>query len=205
MKLLIDTNDLDLIKNIEYVLKNTCQIYKNKARITSLNTNYQIYIFDNLVKERVLAFLDTVQDKDDCLIVNISGAYDIENNVVNIKTPFRLVDLIEKIRHFIEYYNKNIKIINHGIINFDKKTYRYSDKSVVFTEKENNLIHFIIEHKHCTKNDIINSVWGREDENNSLIEGSIYNIRQKLRENNLEDFFIIENNNYNIKEEENED
>lgn len=159
----------------------------------SLEKDSNIIIFDGLDERKIISYLKEIDDKNNKLIININD-FSLEG-IDNIIKPFRLSLLIDKISDFYRYFRDNIFVFSLGTINRNRRTFTTGGTVVQFTEKE---IELLLQITNCkkTKEDLLAQVWNSKSTENNLVETTIYNVRQKLLQNEVEDFIVCENGFY---------
>ncbi len=190
MKLTLFSDD----KLIFDVLKREFSDILISKSLESINDS-NIIIFDTLDKEKILSYLNKIDDKNNKLIININDF--LLEKVNNIVKPFRIGSLVDKISDFYKYFNKNIFILPIGTINKNRRTLTVKGKVIRFTEKELELL-VQINNDSKTREELLSIVWCSKSFENNVLETTIYNVRQKLLQNEIEDFIVCENGAYSV-------
>lgn len=190
MKLTLFSDD----KLIFDVLKREFSDILISKSLESINDS-NIIIFDTLDKEKILSYLNKIDDKNNKLIININDF--LLEKVNNIIKPFRIGSLVDKISDFYKYFNKNIFILPIGTINKNRRTLTVKGKVIRFTEKELELL-VKINNDSKTREELLSIVWCSKSFENNVLETTIYNVRQKLLQNEIEDFIVCENGAYSV-------
>lgn len=186
MKLTLFSNDKLLYDVLEHE-------FSDMLLSRSLEKDSNIIIFDGLDEEKIISHLKEIDDKNNKLIININD-FSLEG-IDNIIKPFRLSLLADKISDFYRYFRDNIFVFPFGTINRNRRTFTAGGTVVQFTEKE---IELLLQITNCkkTKEDLLVQVWNSKSTENNLVETTIYNVRQKLLQNEVEDFIVCENGFY---------
>ncbi|MDB3888525.1 winged helix-turn-helix domain-containing protein [Candidatus Pelagibacter sp.] len=148
-----------------------------------------------------LDFKDTVNN----LLITNKNIKNINNQLVISDCPITLAKLIENINViFLSQNFQNKSKINAGkfTIDINSRNLIFSDKLINLTEKEVNIILFLLDNKKpCSITTLQTSVWGyKENLETHTVETHIYRLRKKILEKFGDDEFIIfENNGYLIK------
>ncbi len=190
MKLTLFSDD----KLIFDVLKREFSDILISKSLESINDS-NIIIFDTLDKEKILSYLNKIYDKNNKLIININDF--LLEKVENIIKPFRIGSLVNKISDFYKYFNENIFILPIGTINKNRRTLTVKGKVIQFTEKELELL-VQINNDSKTREELLSIVWCSKSFENNVLETTIYNVRQKLLQNEIEDFIVCENGAYSV-------
>lgn len=190
MKLTLFSDD----KLIFDVLKREFSDILISKSLESINDS-NIIIFDTLDKEKILSCLNKIDDKNNKLIININDF--LLEKVNNIIKPFRIGSLVDKISDFYKYFNENIFILPIGTINKNRRTLTVKGKVIQFTEKELELL-VQINNDSKTREELLSIVWCSKSFENNVLETTIYNVRQKLLQNEIEDFIVCENGAYSV-------
>lgn len=190
MKLTLFSDD----KLIFDVLKREFSDILISKSLESINDS-NIIIFDTLDKEKILSYLNKIDDKNNKLIININDF--LLEKVNNIIKPFRIGSLVDKISDFYKYFNENIFILPIGTINKNRRTLTVKGKVIQFTEKELELL-VQINNDSKTREELLSIVWCSKSFENNVLETTIYNVRQKLLQNEIEDFIVCENGAYSV-------
>lgn len=128
-------------------------------------------------------------------VINISNKF--LENIINIKLPFRLDDLKNKINNLIEYITKNVHIFKSSIIDTNKNIIISKSKTFQLTSKELELIIFLYKNPNSSKIEILDKVWNNKNIDNKSLETTIYNIKQKLDDDS---FIVCSNGNYSMRD-----
>jgi len=170
-------------------------------KMSGLEITTEIRKTDAITPILFLTAKDTVQDT---IIGLRSGANDY------LKKPFSFEELLERIHvHFRKTHPRNI-VFRQGPLEMDdaKRQTKWFDKEVSLTQKEYDLLLFLIKNKNriCTRKEILQKVWDIHFEYNSgVIDVYINSLRKKLPVNTTDDFIItIRGIGYMIKDKDNE-
>ncbi|MDR3079135.1 MAG: helix-turn-helix domain-containing protein [Rickettsiales bacterium] len=133
------------------------------------------------------------------LIVNI-GPEPVEN-AINVQTPFRIDNVIERIANFLSQGRVNTVSYGFGTVNFSENILVADGGSRVvrFTEREMELIKTLGKGKIARK-DLLEAVWGSKTQNDRVLETALHNIKRKLAEVSLESFIKLEDGHYQIND-----
>tara|TARA_B100000767_G_C19676031_1_gene497387 strand:+ start:474 stop:1052 length:579 start_codon:yes stop_codon:yes gene_type:complete len=148
-----------------------------------------------------LDFKDTVNN----LLITKKKIKKINNQLVISDFPIKFSKLIENINViFLSQNFQNKSKINAGkfTIDINSRNLILSDKFINLTEKEVNIILFLLDNKKpCSITTLQTSVWGyKENLETHTVETHVYRLRKKILEKFGDDEFIIfENNGYLIK------
>jgi DNA-binding response OmpR family regulator len=125
-------------------------------------------------------------------VFNISSEFTLKNQN-NFRRPFRMADLLGKIRNFLDFLEKNIIFLDRlGKFNFRDRIVIIDEKNIPLTEKENELLYFIYKNKKVSRGKILKALWRREDDENSkVLETILYNLKQKLKEHSVARNLIV--------------
>lgn len=109
-----------------------------------------------------------------------------------IKKPFSFEELLERIKiHFRNSEDNKILVLGSIEINLLKHTVLANNQEVNFTQREFDLLRYLIENKGrvCTRNEIIENVWGIHFEyDTGVIDVFMNAIRKKLKLHKEEEF-----------------
>lgn len=196
LKLSLESKNNTLYENIKYYFNEKIEItqYNN----THIFYNYDIFIFDSFDFKTINNLIEKIY-LDNILFINISNDFEIKN-ILNYKKPLKLTNIFDKINYFIDYYKENIAKLKNGILNFNSKSYSSNNKTINFTEKENNFIKYIWSNKNCRKEDLIKNIWNNQQQDNKILDTILYGIKQKLKNEDLINFININNYYFNIEE-----
>ncbi len=157
---------------------------------------YNIVIFDNCKDLFIKKYINNI-NFDNQLFINIGN-----NNIDklnNFNIPFKIIDLIKTIENFKNYYKNNIFIYSNGVLNINKKHFTNKDNKIIyFTDKEIELLKFLIFNKKATKEELLNNIWDTKIQNIKLVENIIYNLKQKFLSIEMDNFIFYDDNFYKI-------
>lgn len=174
MKIVIFSDDKFLIN---YLKKEFLNVFENT---------------ENLAYDDVVILDDIDKDTKNLVVINISNKE--KNNAINIKKPFRLKELSEKIRNSISYINTNLILFKDGVLDKSKNIFILNSHIIQLTAKEIELVDYLYNHKNSDKVSILKDVWNINNKDNKSLETTIYNIKQKT--NN--DFIMCNNGTYSL-------
>jgi two-component SAPR family response regulator len=192
MNILLFSKDIFLTKTLE------SRFGEIDFEVKKGHREYAIVIFDDCDKNFIEEYTANLvgADLDSYLIINI-GSKQVDN-VTNITIPFKINSLIDKISEFTNYYKKYIVEYGGGILNLNKKTFSFKNNIIYFTNKEIELIDFLLKNDKVDKQTLLDRVWNIKIFNDKVVETAIYNIRQKFKNINFENFILCENGIYSI-------
>lgn len=151
--------------------------------------DYDVVIFDNFKTSLILNYIGGM-NLDNKLVINISN--EKIDGAVNISLPFKINNLTEIINNFIKYFENNIIKILCGTLNANKKHFTdKTNKSISLTDKEIEVLQFLIKNNDITKEDLFVNLWNTKVQNIKLVETIIYNIKQKFSSIGIDDFIFI--------------
>jgi hypothetical protein len=157
--------------------------------------NYDIIIFDcvgaNFIGE-ILAGLCL----SGRLVINIGQ--DFIDGLTNMRLPFRVSRVLQKISDFIARGRANMIFCRSGVIILDDNIFLKYNIVVRFTEKEMELIRTVARENGIGKRELIESVWGPKTQNDKVLETTLLNIRRKLAEAGAEDFIGFSDDHFSI-------
>ena len=179
--ILIISNDeliIDIVKKM-FVSYNIVLYNKN------INyNNFNLILLDDIKLTKTE--LNTILQSDN--IINISGS--LYDNCINIQRPFQLDNLIDKIKYLLEdinilYFN-NFKIINN--------TLKYNNTIINLGSTEIALFKYLYHNNEASKTELLKEIWGyNENSDTKVLENTINKLRQKLKDNQLDNIIINEN------------
>ena len=145
------------------------------------------FIFINIKNDKI-NYWDKLKDevKNNCYFFSISSKKRISNDFIHLAIPFKLNDLIIKIRNFynVEIIKSKEKSINNYIYSYQSSTMtdKKTEKIINLTDMENKFIYFLS--KNATpvgKKEILSQVWGYNFElDTHTLESLVYRLRKKL-------------------------
>lgn len=191
MNILIFSDDNFLISTLKQNVQNKVDNYNI---LKQLINNYEIIIFDNLEKGTLEQYLIKI-NLNNKLVININNFH--LNNISNIKLPFNIRYLLEKINNFEIYYNSNVLKCYKGLLNIENNTYTENRITIQFTHRETDFINAIIDCKK-TKEELLKQVWNQKIYDTKVIETTLYNIKQKLLQNNINNFIVYNDGFYQL-------
>lgn len=192
MNILIFSDDNFLINTLKQNAQNRVDNYNNS--LEQLINNYEIIIFDSLEKDTLEQYLIKI-NLNNKFVININNFH--LNNISNIKLPFSIDDLFKKINNFEIYYNNNVLKCYNGLLNIENNTYTENRITIQFTSKEMDFINAIIGCKK-TKEELLKQVWNQKIYDSKVIETTLYNIKQKLLQNNINIFIVYNDGFYQL-------
>lgn len=186
--ILLITEDNTIIEYIKEIFDDCIIDIYNKNYDKKLK--YNVVIVDNLKEYKKIE--NTIISQS---IINISNEKIDNDDVINIKQPFYLKDLLNSIKKALSNDKilkfKDFKIID-GII-------YYNDNEEILGNKEFEVIKYLYNNNSSNKDDILNYVWGYcEELETKVFENTINKIRQKFKSINIEDFIIVNDKEYSI-------
>lgn len=188
MEILLFSNDDFLIN-----------FFKLKYDFINLKDNkkdYNIIIFDNYKELFINKYINNI-NFDNKLIINI-GNTNIEK-LNNFIVPFRILDLYKVVENFKNYCLNNIFIYSCGVLNINKKHFtNKNNKIIFFTDKEIELLKFLISNKKTTKEKLLENLWDTKVQNIRLVDNIVYNLKQKFLSIEVCDFILNINGIYYI-------
>jgi hypothetical protein len=162
--------------------------------------NYNVIIFDMLVQDEIQSYIGNFSnfDLNNYLIVNIGE--DQQDGILNIRIPFRIRFLVEKIDNFNKNYSNFIIKYFDGTINVNSKTFSNKTNIIHFTAKEIGLINFLFKNGKSDKAALLDKVWNTKAQNDKIVETVIYNVKQKFKDIGMESPILYNNSSYSIRE-----
>ena len=152
---------------------------------------YDLIIVDNFEKYKKIEKTLTAQS-----IINVSNKNLDKENVINLKQPFYLKDLLNNIKKILSNNDKILKFKDFKIV--DGIIY-YNDNEETLGNKEFEIIKYLYKNSSSNKDDILNYVWGYcEELETKVFENTINKIRQKFKSISIEDFIIVNDKEYSI-------
>lgn len=194
ISILLYSNDKNLFKVLNSETNLEIEFF------TKQNFNdYFIIIFDNIDEVKMLKILKNINFSNK-LIINLGKIF--IKNIINLTQPINFNDLIKHINNFKQYFINNCFIIEHNtILNCNKNILTYLNINIELTEKEANIIKTIFNHNNVSKEELLNLACGYDSNiETRTLDTLIYNIKTKLKNQNVNDFIIYENGFYKIKE-----
>lgn len=183
MEILLFSNDKFLI---DFLKGKYATVYTEKNKKEN-----NVIIFDNCDDSFIQKNIEDI-NIDNKLIINIGNSK--IDNLNNFATPFRIMDLYKAIENFKNYYEKNIFVYSYGVLNIDKKHFTNKQNvSFYFTDKEIEILKFLIINKEVTKEELLNNLWDTKVQNIKLVENVIYSLKQKFLSLEIEDFILNKN------------
>ncbi|MDR1495033.1 MAG: hypothetical protein LBI29_03295 [Rickettsiales bacterium] len=194
MNVLIFSNDLFLISSLRtrFEREASVKVFDQNGLVEMGSQN--IILFDSVG----LCFVDEILTGlclSGKLILNI-GLRSAEN-AVNVRTPFRIDSILQKISNFIAHSRANTIFRSFGMLNFDEGTLVNGNTIIRFTEREMELIR-TVEKGKITKKDLVRAVWGSKTQNDQVLETMFYKIKRKLAEGGMESFIKFSDGCYQI-------
>lgn len=154
-------------------------------------TKYNLVIIDKLKEYKKIE--NTIISQS---IINISNEKIDNDDIINIKQPFYLKDLLNNIKKILLNDDKILKFKNFKII--DGIIY-YQDKEEILGHKEFEIIKYLYKNTSANKDDILNYVWGYcEELETKVFENTINKIRQKFKNIGVDDFIVVNDKEYSI-------
>lgn len=186
--ILLITEDNTIIEYIKEIFDDCIIDIYNKNYDKKLK--YNVVIIDNLKEYKKIK--NTIISQS---IINISNEKIDNDDVINIKQPFYLKDLLNSIKKALSNDKilkfKDFKIID-GII-------YYNDNEEMLGNKEFEVIKYLYNNNSSNKEDILNFIWGYcEELETKVFENTINKIRQKFKSISIEDFIIVNDKEYSI-------
>ncbi len=186
--ILLITEDNTIIEYIKEIFDDCIIDIYNKNYDKKLK--YNVVIVDNLKEYKKIE--NTIISQS---IINISNEKIDNDDVINIKQPFYLKDLLNSIKKALSNDKilkfKDFKIID-GII-------YYNDNEEILGNKEFEVIKYLYNNNSSNKEDILNFIWGYcEELETKVFENTINKIRQKFKSISIEDFIIVNDKEYSI-------
>ena len=186
--ILLITEDNTIIEYIKEIFDDCIIDIYNKNYDKKLK--YNVVIVDNLKEYKKIE--NTIISQS---IINISNEKIDNDDVINIKQPFYLKDLLNSIKKALSNDKilkfKDFKIID-GII-------YYNDNEEILGNKEFEVIKYLYNNNSSNKEDILNFIWGYcEELETKVFENTINKIRQKIKSISIEDFIIVNDKEYSI-------
>lgn len=186
--ILLITEDNTIIEYIKEIFDDCIIDIYNKNYDKKLK--YNVVIIDNLKEYKKIE--NTIISQS---IINISNEKIDNDDVINIKQPFYLKDLLNSIKKALSNDKilkfKDFKIID-GII-------YYNDNEEILGNKEFEVIKYLYNNNSSNKEDILNFIWGYcEELETKVFENTINKIRQKFKSISIEDFIIVNDKEYSI-------
>lgn len=152
---------------------------------------YNLVIIDDFKKYKEIENIIIPQS-----IINISNKNIDNNDIINIKQPFYLKDLLNNIKKILSNNDKILKFKDFKIV--DGIIY-YNDSEETLGNKEFEIIKYLYKNSSSNKDDILNYVWGYcEELETKVFENTINKIRQKFKSISIEDFIIVNDKEYSI-------
>ena len=182
--------------------------------------NYAVIIFKlpslfnilNELSDHLNFIIFSDKDMNNLEIKNFLSVILISKHDTNLKfeqyiikeIPINIINLIEKINLSIlrQQFLKKSNFLNCNF-KFDTnlKTIRYQDKMIKLTEKEMNILIYMMKCKRAVSvNELENIVWNyKTDLETHTVETHIYRLRKKIKEVfNIIDLIIKEKNGYSL-------
>lgn len=177
---------------IEYVTKsfNGCEV-DVYADDLQLSNKYDLVIVDDFDKYNKIKNLFIFN-----IIINISNNAINYNNVVVVKKPFYLKNLLNIIKKSM----LNLcKVLNFKIFKIVNGTVYYNDMEENFGNKELDIIKYLLNNGLSTKDELLNNIWGYNKEiETRVFENTINKIKQKLKNIGIDNFIILIDKKYCI-------
>ncbi len=152
---------------------------------------YNLVIIDDFKKYKEIENIIIPQS-----IINISNKNIDNNDIINIKQPFYLKDLLNNIKKILLNDDKILKFKDFKIV--DGIIY-CQDREETLGNKEFEIIKYLYKNISANKEDILNYVWGYcEELETKVFENTINKIRQKFKNIDIEDFIIFNDKEYSI-------
>lgn len=171
MKIAIISNNYFLKETLEQVFSLE-KITINLINNSEINSNFDIYIYDEVTPLEAKSNNITISSHDNADLVK----------------PYKLDHLITLLIENINqktYYIKEIKYTPN------QRILEYKNNLVSLTEKENNLVSYLIIHnkRKISKAELLRKIWNySEDIETTTLEVHLSRLKQKLIENNFPDF-----------------
>lgn len=125
-------------------------------------------------------------------IINLSQ-HPVIDKEVKLSKPYRLADIANIFSTILENDKLFVSLSGGWIYNELESVIQKWEDSIRLTEKENRIIHFLIqaENNQCNKEELFKSVWCySSNSETSTLETHLYKLRQKLPK----DMLTIQNN-----------
>jgi len=115
-------------------------------------------------------------------IINLSGVA-IDDREIVLPKPYKLSDIAIILQNNVENNKLFVPLSDGWIFNELESRFQNSGSLIRLTEKENKIIHFLVNAKNmtCDKKELFKSVWQySSNSETSTLETHLYKLRQKL-------------------------
>lgn len=193
MNIALVSKDKFLYNFIKSEFKIDVDILSFETLLNTDLTKYSIFIFDNIEINILKNLLQRINNELN-LVINISN--EKIDNIINIEQPFRINILKEHITSYINYFNKYFIQKGNIILNTKKDSLFIDNKLIQLTEKECQLIVLLIKKNRISRDELLKVICGYSE--SRAVDTLVYNIRFKLKNNDIDDFIICNNSYYEL-------